>query len=67
MEFFLDTANIGEIRRALSWGVISGVTTNPSLISKEEKPFKDLAQEICQMIRQNGAVSFELSRRMRRE
>lgn len=47
MKLFLDTANIEEIEEALSWGVISGVTTNPTLVSKEKIPFKELVKKIC--------------------
>lgn len=39
MKFFIDTANIGEIREAASLGILDGVTTNPSLVAKEGKPF----------------------------
>ena len=46
MKLFLDTANIEEIEEALSWGVISGVTTNPTLVSKEKIPFKELVKKI---------------------
>lgn len=47
MKIFLDTANIDEIKKACSWGVIDGVTTNPSLISRENKTFKEIILEIC--------------------
>ncbi|HHT85306.1 MAG TPA: fructose-6-phosphate aldolase [Firmicutes bacterium] len=57
MQLFLDTANIDEIREALSWGVISGVTTNPSLVAKEKRDFKTLVKEICDMV--PGPVSVE--------
>lgn len=50
MQLFLDTANIDEIREALSWGVISGVTTNPSLVAKEGRDFKTLVKQICEMV-----------------
>ena len=39
MKFFIDTANFEEIKEAHSWGIISGVTTNPSLVAKEDVPF----------------------------
>ncbi|MGD8817255.1 MAG: transaldolase family protein, partial [Acidobacteriota bacterium] len=42
MKFFLDTANVDEIREAASLGLIDGVTTNPSLVAKEGRPFEDL-------------------------
>lgn len=51
MKFFIDTANPGEIRKAHEMGVIDGVTTNPSLISKENRDFKSLIEEICEIIR----------------
>lgn len=57
MKFFIDTANLQEIKTALSWGVLDGVTTNPSLIAREGRPFKELAQEICQAC--PGPVSLE--------
>ena len=58
MKFFLDTANVEEIREAASWGVLDGVTTNPSLVSKEGKDFKDLLYEICSIV--DGPVSAEV-------
>lgn len=57
MKFFLDTANIEEIREANSWGVIDGVTTNPTLISKEGREFEELVQEICTIV--DGPISVE--------
>ena len=51
MKFFIDTANPGEIRKAYEMGVIDGVTTNPTLISKENRGFESLIQEICKIIR----------------
>lgn len=59
MKFFLDTANIEYIRDAASLGLIEGVTTNPSLISKENKPFKDIIQEICKIV--DGPISAEVT------
>ena len=47
MKFFLDSANFQEIEEAFLWGVISGVTTNPSLVSKEAGPFGELVKKIC--------------------
>ena len=58
MKFFLDTANLDEIREAASWGVLDGITTNPSLVSKEGCDFKDLIREICRIV--NGPVSAEV-------
>lgn len=57
MKLFIDTADLGEIREAASWGILDGVTTNPSLVAKAGKPFKDLIQEICTIV--NGPVSAE--------
>lgn len=58
MKIFLDTANVGEIREAMSWGVLDGVTTNPSLVAKENRDFKTLLLEICSIV--NGPVSAEV-------
>jgi len=59
MRLWLDTANIDEIQTAVSWGVISGVTTNPSLVAKEgfKVPFKRVVKMICDIV--NGPVSAE--------
>ncbi len=57
MKFFLDTANPGEIREVASWGILDGVTTNPTLIAKEKKDFRELIQEICGLV--SGPVSVE--------
>ncbi len=57
MKFFLDTANLKEIREIASWGVLDGVTTNPSLVSKENVLFEDLIREICTVC--PGPVSAE--------
>lgn len=59
MKFFIDTANPGEIRRACEMGVIDGVTTNPTLISKENKGFESLIHEICGII-QGLPISLEV-------
>ena len=59
MRIFLDTANIEQIRHGARLGVISGVTTNPSLVSKEGKVnYKKLVQEICSIV--PGPVSAEV-------
>lgn len=58
MRFFIDTANIEEIREAAEMGVICGVTTNPSLIAKEGRDFAEVIKEILQII--NGPVSGEV-------
>jgi len=58
MQLFLDTANLGEIREAATWGVISGVTTNPSLVAKEKKDFRSLVREIAAIV--PGPISAEV-------
>ena len=58
MKFFLDTANIEEIRNAAEYGLIDGVTTNPSLVSKEGRPFKDILLEIARLV--DGPISAEV-------
>ncbi len=57
MKFFIDTANTKEIKEAWDLGVIDGVTTNPSLISKENKKPRELLKEICEIV--DGPVSAE--------
>lgn len=57
MKFFIDTANVKEIREAASLGVINGVTTNPSLIAKEGRDFKQVIKEICSIV--DGPISAE--------
>ena len=59
MKFFVDTANLNEIREAASLGILDGVTTNPSLVAKEGKPFKETILEICEVA--NGPVSVEVT------
>jgi transaldolase len=58
MKFFVDTANIAEIKEAASYGVLDGVTTNPSLVAKEGKDFRTLLKEICSIV--TGPVSAEV-------
>lgn len=58
MKFFIDTANIDEIKRGVEMGMVDGVTTNPSLIAKENKPFEEIIKEICQIV--DGPVSAEV-------
>ena len=58
MRFFLDTANIDEIRKANDMGVICGVTTNPSLIAKEGRDYKTVLKEIAEIV--DGAISGEV-------
>ena len=50
MRFFIDTANVDEIREVASWGVLSGVTTNPSLVAKSGKTFEDVIKEITDIV-----------------
>jgi len=59
MKFFLDTANLDEIRQAASLGVLDGITTNPTLAAKEKKPFRELILEICEVVK-NGVVNAEV-------
>ncbi|MEA1949721.1 MAG: fructose-6-phosphate aldolase [Thermodesulfobacteriota bacterium] len=58
MKFFIDTANVDEIREAHSMGMVDGVTTNPSLIAKEGRDFEDIIKEICQIV--DGPISAEV-------
>ena len=58
MKFFIDTANIAEIKEAASMGVLDGVTTNPSLVAKEGKDFRKLLEEICSIV--DGPISAEV-------
>lgn len=58
MKFFIDTANIGEIKEAARMGVLDGVTTNPSLVAKEGKDFRKLLDEICAIV--DGPISAEV-------
>jgi transaldolase len=58
MKFFIDTANIEEIKKAHALGMVDGVTTNPSLIAKENRPFEELLQEICDLV--DGPVNGEV-------
>jgi len=57
MQFFLDTGNVDEIRQALEWGILDGVTTNPTLIAKTGRPFLEVAKEILHLV--DGPVSLE--------
>lgn len=58
MKFFIDTANIAEIKEANSMGMVDGVTTNPSLVAKEGRDFKEIITEICQIV--DGPISAEV-------
>jgi transaldolase len=58
MKFFIDSANLEEIRTAAKWGVVDGVTTNPSLIAKEGKPIREQIAAICDIV--DGPISAEV-------
>lgn len=58
MKFFLDTANLDELRRGADWGIVDGVTTNPSLIAKEGIPIEKQVAQICEII--DGDISAEV-------
>ena len=58
MKFFIDSANLDEIRKVAEMGLVDGVTTNPSLLAKEGRSFKQAILEICSMV--NGPVSAEV-------
>ncbi|SFH68797.1 transaldolase [Tindallia magadiensis] len=58
MKLFIDTANLDEIREVNSWGVLEGVTTNPSLIAKEQRDFKETVKEIAGIV--DGPISAEV-------
>lgn len=59
MKFFIDTANIGEIKQAAALGVLDGVTTNPSLVAKETGKFEDILRQICEIV--DGPISAEVA------
>lgn len=58
MKIFIDTANVNEIREAESWGILSGVTTNPSLIAREGRDFVEVVKEITSIV--DGPISAEV-------
>ncbi|MDD3620009.1 MAG: fructose-6-phosphate aldolase [Desulfobulbaceae bacterium] len=58
MKFFIDTANIEEIKKGLAMGMVDGVTTNPSLVAKEQRPFADILRDILAIV--DGPVSAEV-------
>jgi transaldolase len=58
MKFFIDTANLDEIREAAKIGVLHGVTTNPTLVARENRPFKELIMDICEIV--DGPVNAEV-------
>src|SRR4030067_436293 len=59
MKFFLDTGSIDEIRKANELGILDGVTTNPSLLAKEKKPYMEILREITTMVK--GPISAEVT------
>ncbi len=58
MKFFIDTANIDEIKKGLELGMVDGVTTNPSLVSRDQRPFEEILKDICGLV--DGPVSAEV-------
>ncbi len=58
MKFFLDTANVDEIREAAALGLVDGITTNPSLLAKEPAPDREILEQICELV--SGPVSAEV-------
>ena len=58
MKIFIDTANVNEIKEAATWGILDGVTTNPSLIAKEGRDLKEVIEEICSIV--DGPISAEV-------
>jgi len=58
MKFFLDTANLDELRKGAAWGIVDGVTTNPSLIAKEGNPLEEQVRRICDIV--DGPISAEV-------
>jgi transaldolase len=59
MKIFLDTANLDELHRGVALGVVDGVTTNPTLVAKEKRPFREHILEICQIMK-DGIVNAEV-------
>jgi transaldolase len=58
MKFFIDTANLDEIKQGVAMGMVDGVTTNPSLIAREDKPFEEIITDICSVV--DGPVRAEV-------
>ena len=58
MKFFLDTANLDDLKKGASWGIVDGVTTNPTLIAKEGRPLEDQIRMICDIV--DGDISAEV-------
>jgi transaldolase len=65
MKFFLDTANLNELKKAAAWGIVDGVTTNPSLIAREGKPIDEQIRAICDIV--DGDISAEVISTTHRE
>ena len=61
MQFFIDTADLGEIKKALAMGLCDGVTTNPSLVAKTGRSFEDVLKEIVGLV--PGPISAEVTAR----
>ncbi|WP_315116783.1 fructose-6-phosphate aldolase [uncultured Clostridium sp.] len=58
MKIFIDTANVEEIKKVAQWGILDGVTTNPTLIAKEGRDLKEVIEEICSIV--DGPISAEV-------
>lgn len=58
MKFFLDTASVKEIREGVALGLVDGITTNPSLVAKEGRPFREIVEEICRLV--DGPINLEV-------
>jgi transaldolase len=58
MKLFLDTASVKEIREGVALGVVDGITTNPSLVAKEGRPFREIVEEICRLV--DGPINLEV-------
>lgn len=58
MKFFLDTANLDELKKGADWGIVDGVTTNPTLIAREGRPLEEQIRRICEIV--DGDISAEV-------
>src|SRR5205809_7008933 len=58
MKFFIDTGDVGEIREAVAMGLVDGVTTNPSLVAKTGRKYREVVIEICEIV--DGPISAEV-------
>ncbi len=58
MKFFLDTANLDELKKGAAWGIVDGVTTNPTLIAREGRPLEEQVRKICEIV--DGDISAEV-------